>query len=367
MIGVIGVGGAGGNIAEEAQKRGLLSGAINFSQKDLDAVDVLYKLRLTGSEGVGKNRNEAITLFQNQWESVIKFIRNNFANLDIIFIAFSTSGGSGSGISPLLIEILTNIYPDKVISALTVCPDLSEATVSQVNCLSTFEELSKLPISIFPIDNQQLKSEHAAKNKVFEISNSRAIDLISNIASYTEKASKNGNFDTRDFLTVFGTKGIGLIAETEISTLTKGMQLSPDWVASKIIDSWQTGIFIPPQNERVTRAAVIFDGQEGLMEFLDYPKCFTNYALGTPIDLFEGYYHESKGKIITILTGLGWCNKRLQDIELSMERNKDNVESMLIEQNNYQSKTVSVLDRLRKPINSNKQSVTDILSKYNKK
>jgi cell division GTPase FtsZ len=367
MIGVLGIGGAGGNIAEEAQKRGILAGCINFSQKDLDCVDVRYKLRLTGSEGVGKNRVEANILFQEQYDSVMKFISANFSNLDVLLIAFSSSGGSGSGISPLLIDILLNHYSNVVISAMVVIPDLTEATVSQANCLSVFEELSRLPISIFPIDNQQVKKEHSAKNKVFDITNSRAIDLLAKVASYTEKTSKNGNFDKKDFLTVLGTKGIATIGESDISVLTKNMQLSTSWVAEKVNESWDDGVFVPIQRDKVTRAAFIFDGQEGLMEYLDYVECFKGFAYGSPIDVFEGYYHESKGKIITILTGLAWCNTRLQDIERSMETNKDNVESMLIEQDIYQSRSVSVLDRIRKPTNAGKQSVSDILSKYNKK
>jgi cell division GTPase FtsZ len=363
MIGVIGLGGAGGNIADEAQKLGFLTGAINFSQKDLDAVDVRYKLRLSGSEGVGKNREEAIKLFNDQWETAIRFIQDNFSNEDVLVFTFSSSGGSGSAIAPVLLEILSSVMPDKVLSAFVILPDLSEAPVSQTNCLQTFEELSRLSISIFPIDNQQAKNKFAAKNKIFEYTNKRAIELLSTIASYTEKTSKNGNFDKRDFLTVLGTSGIASISEVEIATLQKGIALSKEWVSERVVESWTNNVFVSVENEKVTRAAVIFDGQEGLLEFVSHEHMFQFFSKGMPIDLFEGNYHENNGKLLTILTGLEWCHLRLNDIEKSLESKKDNLESVLSVQNHFQSKTVDFFSKLRKQPEK-KQSVLDILSKY---
>ncbi len=367
MIAVIGLGGAGGNIADEASKMGFLSGAINFSQNDLEEANVRYKLRLSGSEGVGKNREMAIQLFNEQWEVAVKWIQDNFSNVDAIILAASSSGGSGSGILPLLTEILVNLMPNKVISVFVVVPDISEAPVSQQNCLDTFESLSKLNVSVFPIDNQQAKNKFSAKNKIFEHTNKKVIEHLQTITSYTEKTSKNGNFDKRDFLTVLGTSGIAAVAEVEIASLSKNINLSEDWVSEQVNKSWTSGIFVPVETNKVTRAAVIFDGQEGLLEYVNHERIFNFFDKKMPLDLFEGNYHESKGKLITILTGLEWCNTRLQDIERSLEIRRDDVESVLSKQNHYQSKsTIDIFSKLRKP-QEKKQSVMDILSKYTKR
>lgn len=365
MIGFLGLGGCGGNIADEAQKMGFLSGAINYSQKDLDSIEVKHKLRLSGSEGVGKNRENAIALFQEQWETASKFVQDNFSNVDAIIFAFSSSGGSGSAISPILIEIISNLMPDKVLSAFVVVPDLSEAMVSQDNCLQTFAELSRLNISIFPIDNQQVKAIQSGKNRIYQETNSKSIELLNKIVSYTDKHSKNGNFDKKDFLTVLGTKGIATISEIELVTLNKNVELSAKGISTTVHNSLVNSVFVPVEFDKVTRAAIIFDGQEGLMELIDHELIFSKFSNGIPIDLFEGNYHESNGRLLFILTGLGWCNKRLQDIELSIEGNKDKIEAVLTNTPSYESKPSSILNTLlRRPPTEKKKSVMDILSKY---
>lgn len=364
-IGIVGIGGCGGNIAEEAQNHGFLSCAINFSQKDLDAVDVRYKLRLTGSEGVGKNRDDAIRLFQEQWETPVKFIEDHFSNVDAIIFVFSSSGGSGSGVAPLLIDIISNVMSDKVLSAFVVIPDETEATVSQANCLSTYEELSRLPISIFPIDNQQVRKNGLAKNKLFELTNKRTIQLLQKAVNYTDKFSKDGNFDKKDFLTVLNTKGIATMSEVDITSIGRNIELSTEWVSNKIADSWVNNeIFAPVEIDKVTRAAIVFDGQEMFMDYINHKSCFERFMNGIPIDLFEGYYHESNGRVLTILTGLNWCHSRLNDIELFIEQSRDKIESVFAEQKMYQSRGVGILNKIRNNESNKKQSVSDILSKY---
>lgn len=363
MIGVIGLGGAGGNIADEANKRGFLTAAINFSQKDLDAVEVKHKLRLNGSEGVGKNRDEAITLIQDQWEIPVKFIQDNFSNVDVIVFAFSSSGGSGSGISPILLDILTNTMPDKVFTAFVVIPDNTEATVSKINCLKCFEELSRLDISIFPIDNQQVKTDFMGKNKIFEETNKNAIDLLSKITSYTEKYSKHGNFDKTDLLTILRTKGIALMSQFEIAKLNQNLNLTVEGIAKSIQTSWQSSVFTKVNEDKVVRAGIVFDGQEELMSLINHELIFSNFHNGLPVDLFEGYYHEQQERLLTILSGLSWCSDRLQDIENSIDSEK--VGATLATNTEYvATSATSLLSKIRGSKQEVKKPVSEIFSKY---
>jgi cell division GTPase FtsZ len=365
QVAIVGLGQAGSNIADEAKKLGFLTGAINFSQKDLDSVDVHHKLRLLGSDGVGKNRDEATRLFKDQWQTAASFINDYFSNADLIVFAFSSSGGSGSGISPILLDVAKGIMPDKVFSAIVIMPELTEATTSQINCLSTFSELSSVDVSIFPVDNQQVRNMNpdVGKNKIYELANKTAINLLEKVVSYTNKKSKNGNFDKKDFLNTLNTSGIGTITEVDIATLGNSVNLTPQGVSQKVKDSWNNSVFVPIELNKVTRAAIIFDGQEVLMDHIRHDLMFTDFVNGMPLDLFEGNYHESNGKIISILTGLGWCSKRLNDIEKLINSNKDKVESVLVSQNFYQSDANSLLSKIRKTPEV-KKNVTDILNKY---
>lgn len=362
MLAVIGLGQAGGNIAAESEKLGLLCGSINFSQKDLDSTNVKHKLRLLGSEGVGKNRNQAIELFQEQWETAINFIKDNFSNSKVIAFAFSSSGGSGSGISPILLDMAINLMPEKVFIALTVIPEKSESQAAQINCLSTFEELSRLDVAVFPVDNQQIRNQNPniGKSKLYDLSNVEAATLMYKIAEYTTKHSKSGNFDEKDLLTVLRTRGIATISETSISSSLQQINLTPDGVADRVIQSWQESVFAPLSSSKVNKSAVLFDGQESLMDFFRVDYLFKTFKT-PPAEVFEGYYHESTGKIITILTGLTWAMERLKDIETSLMVVEDPSEE---DELRFTFKSQSSSVNLIKPNRDKKPNVMDILNKY---
>lgn len=372
MISIIGLGGAGNQVANVASEYGFLTGAINFSQSDLDSAEnVNLKLKLVGSEGVGKQREEAIRLIDNNWESAVNFIKEHFSHpsTKVIAFVFSTGGGSGSGISPILLDILTNEMPDKTFIAMPIIPDKSEVLVNQMNCLSTFEQLSKLDIAVFPIDNEKIKTLHNinGKNLLYKVANESAIDILSKIVSYTEKSSKNGNIDEKDLLQIFKTKGIGLMSEVSISDSHEGeIVLNSTHIAKLVQQSWNKSIFSPIEYNQVVRAGIILDGNETLMAYLDYEEIFSKFRKGMPIDLFEGNYHEQKGNVLSILTGLAWCNSRLKEIEDIIEEKRSNAESALNETSNqdYKSSVSSLNTRIRPTTDTRKRSVSDILSKY---
>lgn len=362
MLGIIGLGQAGSNLASEAAKRGVLTGAINFSQRDLDAVEVKHKLRLLGSEGVGKQRNEAIRLFQEQWETAVGFVRDNFSNCKLIALTFSSSGGSGSGIAPILLDMLIQMFPEKVFIALVIMPEISESETSQKNCIATFEELSGLDLAVFPVDNQQIRLQNPSigKNRLYEISNLQSVDTICRLVGYTEKHSKTGNFDEKDLLTTLRTRGIAIITETPISTSLTQVNLTVDGISEKVNSSWAHSVFAPLSSDSIQRAAIVFDGQEELMSFLQVSNWFKDFKV-KPHEIFEGYYHEQRGNVMTLLTGLKWSFSRLKDIESSLEHKHDESEVSL--EQGYKS-SVS----LRQPIKKQekKVSVMDILNKYNR-
>lgn len=367
MFGIVGVGAAGGNIADEGMINGIPSIAINYSQKDLDSlVNVEDKLTLVGSEGVGKNRDNAIKLMSNNWELATTFIKNNMTtpSTEIIFIVFSTGGGSGSGISPILIDFLQNEMPDKVFVACPILPDTSEVLINQINSLSTFEQLSNLDICVLPIDNEKIRLTFGSisKNLIYKKTNQSFIKLLLNLISYTEKHSKNGIVDKRDLLQIFNTKGIGIISEVNIGSISN-LSLSQNDFTIKIQESWKKSIFSQIEYEQVLRAGIIFDGNESLMEYLRYDLLFDVFANGMPIDLFEGNYHDGSGKVISALTGLPWITTRLNHIESIIENKKLQVDLQM--ENSYQSK-IAVNDfssQLRKTT-TKKKNAMDILSKY---
>lgn len=367
----LGLGQAGGNICEEASKRGFYTGVINYSQKDLDSLEnVQLKLKLIGSEGVGKRREEAIKLMDNNWDLALNFVKDHFSHptIEIIFVPFSTGGGSGSGIAPVLLNLLTETMTDKVFVAMPIIPDETEVLANQRNCIETFEDLSNLSICILPIDNNQIRANsiQVSKDKIYNTVNSKVINLITNVINYTEQQSKYSVFDKKDLLAVFTTKGFATIAETNLTSLINKVELSEISFSDKIQESWGHSPFVKIELEQIITAAILFDGQEKIMEFLNINKIFSVFKNKMPIHLFEGYYNNNNGKLISILSGLSLCKSRLESIERIITENQDNLVSIQQIPIAYKSKVSSLTFNQSRTQPKKKPSINDISDLINK-
>lgn len=321
FIGCIGMGQCGGNISDEFAKRGFYSAAINFSAMDLESLECVdKKLTLIGSEGIGKQRGDAISLMNNNWDLALNFVKENFSHssIEIIFVPFATSGGSGSGIAPVLLQLLTESMPDKVFVAVPVIPSKDETFTNQKNCIETFEDLSTLDICILPIDNDKTKSilRNNGKNHLYKAANEYVVSMIEKLISYTDQYSKYGVLDKKDLKNIFKTSGLCTIGETELIGLSNKFDISVQGISDNIKESWKTSLFADIEYEQILSTGFIFDGQEPLMEMLNMDSVFSSFGNKMPISLYEGYYNKDKGgKVITILSGLSWCNSRLKEID----------------------------------------------------
>lgn len=370
MFGFIGIGQGGSGVVDEMSKLGYPSLAMNYSQRDLDALEhVTNKLCFVGSEGVGKQREIAISLMKDNWESAVSYAQQNLSqpSIEVIFVVFSTGGGSGSGTAPILIDILTNQMPDKVFVACPILPDISEVLVNQVNTVNVFEELAKLDICVLPIDNQKaVTSGLIPKNKIYNVVNTTFAKIIDEIAKYTEKHSKNGNLDKKDLRQIFNTKGIATIGTTSVKSLIESpIELTQDRFNNIVYSSWEKSVFTDIEFDQIVRAGVVFDGDEELMQFLDYSKIFSKFK-NPVLDLFEGNYHDKLGTVTTILSGLSWCNTRLQQIEYLIEQNEQVMHDVFSQPEKRFETKINMNDftsRFRKQPKKT-VSIDEIMSKY---
>jgi cell division GTPase FtsZ len=367
MIGFIGLGAAGGNIVDEAVKNGFAGIAINYSQKDLDSLEhVEDRLKMVGSEGVGKNREEAIRLMGKNWESALAFVKERFSTpmIEVVIVSFSTGGGSGR--APVLIEILMDQMPEKTFVAAPILPERSEVLVNQMNCIQTSEELSNLNVAVFPIDNEQVRKKYPGygKNKIYKETNETFIRNMTELVEYTERNSKNGVLDRKDLKTILSTKGVAIVATVDVMKISgERKDLTEEGIANAIHDSWSNSIFVPIHYDRILRSGFVFDGQEQLLPYINFGTIFGKFESGMPIDLFEGYYSGETGKIVSIISGLSWYHNRLKQIEDVIVERQSETEERLIQDNSYQSNVTSLSTKIRKK-ESKKQPVMDILSKY---
>lgn len=363
MLGLISVGQCGGSIIDIFAKNDYPTMAINSSQRDLDTCEhVQHKLKIIGTEGVGRNRELAINLMSKHWETSISSIKEHFSqpSIQLIFVVFSTGGGTGSGGAPILCELLQNELPDKVIVAVPVLPSIQESVVSQINTLDCLKELSELDIAILPIDNNQ--HSNLTKNELYKEINNTFFNLIHSTIEQTEQHSSNGNLDQKDLLTLLSTPAFCHLSHTTLTNLKQNISISEESITQSIKESWQQGIFTPPSLEKIVRFGFIYNGQEGLMQYLNIPNILSDYT-NTPMDIFEGYYSNTKGDIFTIATGLKFNSDRLKEIEDKTTSESAVLQGVLSTNHNLSIKSTKLQIR---PTEKKKKDLASILSKYQK-
>lgn len=145
---LIGVGQAGGNIVSEILKKddryiGLF---INTSQKDLLNVDNAKNIYLIpNADGTGRNRNVAKGYGKEYYSSIIDQI-DKFPLQKTLYIFFSLGGGTGSGLSPTLVKMISMLSTsEKQIHVVGIAPSLAESKRAKQNAKDCWNEISMLP------------------------------------------------------------------------------------------------------------------------------------------------------------------------------------------------------------------------------
>ena len=366
----LGLGQAGGNICNTAMKYGFYSAAINYSARDLESLDLVEdKLHMYGSEGVGKERGEAIRLMNSNWDLAINFVKQHFSHpsIDIIFVPFSTAGGSGSGIAPILISMLMELMPEKVFVAMPILPDQTETYKSQSNCLEAFEDLSQLDITTLPIDNEQVRTTTSSVGRVglYKTTNEKVIQLIKSVIDYTDQSSQYSVLDKKDLLSIFKTKGFATISEVSITNMQDGFELTETTFTDKIQASWNKSPFAKIENEQIVSAGIIFDGHERVMDCLNTNKVFSVFGNRMPLNLFEGYYNGHDNKVISVLSGLSLCKGRLNSIEKIVENNQEGIHAVTNKQTQYVANVNRLIPQKETPKKQpSTKDISNMISKF---
>lgn len=205
----VGVGQAGGNIANQLEKRGYYAAYINTSSEDLSTLetDPRNTFHIPTTSGCSKNKSKARLYVKKHHEGMLNHIRQNFPNQDIIFFVFSASGGTGAGIAPALLDVMSDEEEEenkfKKYGAIMVLPSEDESIKCLTNGLNTYAELTEIENlrSVFLIDNS--KGDKLVLNSTF----ARLFDKF--ICSGNPSA--RGNIDSDELETLLTSKGVTTI------------------------------------------------------------------------------------------------------------------------------------------------------------
>lgn len=383
-LGFIGAGQCGGNIANEYAKIGFKSVAINTASTDflkLKNIPSNNKLLINvGLQGAGKNPELGRQALEEHIEEVMSLIEVVFPinEFDVLFVCAGLGGGTGSGIAPLLIQILVE-QGYNVCSILTL-PFDSESSKTKIASLSAFEQISEIEGmgSSFIIDNARasniLKNDGLSSryNKINEhvAYKLNDLNLLTSIAT-------DISFDMRDLETLLNSRGSAIVSTITISNLEDAKESQA--LAQYVQKALKFSIFADIDLEQVKGCAFLFempiDGGKLLTE--DAIKKMQE-AVGNPFEVFYGVFEDKDRKEIKLtilLTGLAFPFNRLQGLQQELVEKSDKLQNIFNSSQNqkYNGNSSSLLNKFisqpskKNTSNNNSGSTLSKLLEKNKK
>jgi len=359
-FGFIGIGQCGGNIANEFGKLGYKSIAINTSSTDLMKLNYIQKnnrlLINTGVQGAGKNPEIGRRALEEHIESVMHLIGQVFdEEIDMIFVCAGLGGGTGSGIAPLLTQIL--VEQGLEVGMIVTIPSKMESPKVQIVALNAFEEISQIEGigSLFIVDNAksvQLPSQMGFKTKYSIINENIALklDKINRLAVEAADVA----FDARDLHTLITMRGCTIISSTTISDISQLKET--EVLAQGVREALERSIYADTEFSNSRGAAFLFELPEGGAHYVTEQAVMKmQRELGMPFELFTGIYEQKNRKRDVVLhvvaTGLPFPFRRLEEIQTELEEKAEGFQS-LFERNRTQTFKGSGRDLLSRFVTS---------------
>lgn len=297
QFGIIGLGQAGGNIANLFENKGYDTIYVNTSQEDLNTIKGVHKLHITGAEGAAKDRKKVLQLAMESFGDIVQKIENIITQKYVVVI-YSSSGGTGSGLSTPMLKYLTQIgktcipiviLPDDDIESAKACENAYNACVE----LMSIQGLG----ATFLLDN--------ARNDKFIINNRFVCELDSFIN--LKNSSVYGNIDKAERKQILSCPGVAVIGKLSKSRST----------SSEVIEALHNGIYA-----KIESKTAYYLGISTSNKSLDANSIVS--ALGGVYDTFLGI---SEATTITIVTGLQWPQKRILQFKNKFEATVKNINS----------------------------------------
>ncbi|MBD3285747.1 cell division protein FtsZ [candidate division WOR-3 bacterium] len=241
QIGVMGLGGAGGNAIDHMIERGLPGVrffALNTDVQALDRSKAEHKIQLgpTLTRGLGSGGNPEIG--RQATEESADQIKEVLNDLDMIFIAAGEGGGTGTGAAPMIAELAQSL------SILTVSvvtrPFDFEGPVRKRQALEGTELLRQYSDTLIIIPNQKLLSV-IPQNMTLKDSFKMADEVLFNATrGVTDLITGTGmiNLDFADVRTIMSYRGSAVIGIGSSKGENRAVDAAQKAVTSPLIEDF---------------------------------------------------------------------------------------------------------------------------------
>ncbi len=340
-IGFIAVGQGGGNIGTLLEKNDYNVLYLNTSLEDLDTLKTSkFKHHIKNGEGCNKDRDKAKELIIGDFEAISEQIKSKLQE-EYIYVIFSAGGGTGSGASPMLVDLLIN-NTNKKVGAITILPAKTEPLKTYINSYECFKELESIEnmCCTFILDNNT--GDKLSINKTFA-------DLFESFIEIPQFKSVKGNIDKAEIKELLSTRGAAHICK-----LGKTTSSTP-----RLISTIKENIFAPLEPDKVIKYMGI-----STVTNIDTDALIKEF--GSCLDIYQ-----STNQIHTVcmLCGLSFPYSTLETIKSKVMSSQDDItRNLKATQENKLDDDINFVNRIT--TNSTiapKSDTKDIFAKYRRK
>lgn len=242
QIGVLGLGGAGGNAVDHMIEKGMPGVRFYTLNTDLQALDkstAEHKIQLGPNltRGLGSGGDPEIG--KRATEESLDQIKEVLLDLDMVFIAGGEGGGTGTGAAPLIAELANSL------SILTVAvvtrPFDFEGPVRKRQAEEGVNILRQSVDTLIVIPNQKLLSV-VPQNMTLKDSFSMADDVLFNATrGITDLITHNGmiNLDFADVRTIMANRGSAVIGIGSSKGENRAVDAAQKAISSPLIEDFE--------------------------------------------------------------------------------------------------------------------------------
>lgn len=229
QIGFIGIGEGGGNICRKLHDVGFRNVFyINSAMKDLKKVDATADNSYHIPDGLGcaRDRSLAKDYVKENYDIILSHIQQKMSNLRIIYLVFSMAGGTGSGMSPMLLSGLIKRMPHIKFGTMSIVPNRLSSPKMKYNACECYSELCDVIKknedeytlgSSFFINNDNSCEDNIITANLDLIDNS----FVSRFRDLCMVEDSKGSVDAAEILTVLSVAGNSLVYEIVQETRTE--------------------------------------------------------------------------------------------------------------------------------------------------
>lgn len=326
MSKIIGLGAAGNKAVIEAIEAGTIPKShcllINSTLKDIPSDYHDISVNIGGDRGgCGKEREVGKELTIESIKDGTLDILDQLIepNDEMIYLASSTEGGSGSGSISIISKYFKEMYNLNV--NITAFTGFEDDARGMLNTIEFFKDLSDEYIVQVISNKKFLEDANNNKMKAQQLANREFNRRLAIMLGLTIVDSDN-NIDETDLYKVLSTPGL---ITSEHAILDRSIKNNDQFnkVVSDMIDNTKTVDIIDPQSKRI---AVILNIKPSTEDAIDFSFDIIKQKLGYPYELFTHVQDEGDSEFINIISsGMRMPTDELIDIYNKYQEKMQNI------------------------------------------